>query len=223
MTPTYDLETIKQKVTVDLPAKVEALVVDSDDGLVTANEIWKGTRTAADFITDLTKDSIKTTKAAYDAARDLRDGLLAHVKKAQEIIEGKIRAYRAMLAQKAREEEDRIKAEAKAKEDAERVKVLEDTPLFDEVPRVTTPAPTPFIRPASPLPKMEGTSFPKTWKYNLVNPSLLPDELTVRVPNELMIGTMVRALKTSKNQAGDIEQLKSWGIEAYEHESMRRN
>lgn len=218
----YDLETIKQKVTVDLPARVEALVVDSDEGLVTANEVWKGTRTAEDFVNDLTKDSIQTTKVAYESAKGLRDGLLSHIKKAREIIEGKIRTYRAMLAKKAKDEEDRIRAEAKAEEDARRVKVLEETPLFDEAPKITTPAPTPFIRPAAPLPKMEGMSFPKTWKYNLLRPELLPKELTLTIPDEKKIGNLVRALKTSKNQADDIEKLRSWGIEAYEHEDFRR-
>jgi hypothetical protein len=69
---------------------------------------------------------------------------------------------------------------------------------------------------------MDGTTEVKTWRYNLPHPEFLPEELTVRLPDAVKIGGLVRDLKASKNQAADIEKLRAWGIEPYEDSIFRR-
>jgi hypothetical protein len=223
MTQIYDLETLKRKATVDLPARVEALVVASDDDLAQANEIWKGTRTLEDWINKFCDPGIKSAKETVKVLQDQRGGLLGPIGIARGILERKMRDYRAAIAAKAKAEEDRLLAEASKKADEARIKALEDTPLFDATPKVTAPLPVapPWV-PKPVLPKMDGTTEVKTWKYTIEDEGKLPANLTRTVPDEEKIEGIVKALKTSPRQAEDKARLKAWGIYAYESSTFRR-
>ena len=49
--------------------------------------------------------------------------------------------------------------------------------------------------PAVKLPKAEGISYVRHWKYNIVDESLLPDNFKMTVPNEAAIDAAVQGGK----------------------------
>jgi len=223
MTQTYDLETLKKKATVDLPAKVESLVVATDEDLALANEIWKGTRTLEDWINEFCDPGIRSAKETVKVLQEQKGSLLGPIGIARGILERKMRDYRAALAAAAKAEEDRIAAEARKVAEEARLKAIEDTPLFDATPKVTAPLPVapPWV-PKPAMPKMDGTTEVKTWKYDIENEGKLPPHLLRTIPFEEKISELVKALKTSTRQAEDIARLEAWGIHPFESSSFRR-
>lgn len=94
--------------------------------------------------------------------------------------------------EKARKERQRLEREAKKAEEAGRV---ERADTLRERSEVVTAAP-----PAPAAPKVSGISERKVWKFEVTDPSKVPDEY--KTVDERKIGGVVRALKGDTNIPG---------------------
>lgn len=146
-------------------------------------------------------------RKAMDLLQELRDRekmLTEPMERAEvEILKPAIARFNHEQERKRRELEDKMRAEAKQREEEERLKEaqrLEDQGDNDMADAVldapVTVAPVVLPRDEQPT----GISYRDVWKFRITNPKLIPDQY--KVIDEKAIGGVVRALKGETNIPG---------------------
>ena len=178
------IQTTKQSA-LDLAEKYAFLVIETDEDLVQAEkallEVKKFQKTG-----ETEKkgwgEPLYTVKSAFD--RFMRESLepAATLENALNSI---IQSYRR---KKEQERIDKAAEDRKRAEAAQRRAEKAGKPLSIPEPSLASP-------PAVKLPKAEGISYVRYWKYNIIDESLIPDAFKMTVPNEAAIDAAVQGGK----------------------------
>lgn len=144
------------------------------------------------------------TYSAYKEVLALETRLTEPYERAErEIVKPAMGRFQMDLDRKRREEEDRLRQEARNRE--EEARLAEASRLEKEGEREMADAvlDAPVIVPAIVLPdttKQEGISYRETWRFRVINPDLVPREFLTL--DEKKIGGVVRALKSEAKIPG---------------------
>ena len=137
--------------------------------------------------------------AAHREAVAQRKKFLDPLLQAESITKGKIAAYRADVERQRRAEERKLQAaaiaqaQADAAAQAEQLRTAGEPELAEITIQEATSAPAPVVVLESSISKQEGISGRKTWKYRIVDESLIPREFLS--PDPVKIGAVVRSQK----------------------------
>lgn len=187
----------------DMVGQAAMLSVTDDASFSRGGEMLLEIKRRAKIVDERFADPVSLAHKAHKALTALRDSVLSPFKQAEITIKGKLGTYQMDIERKRQEEADRLRRQAEAQAEADRIakaekqmdkgdlagckETLEAAPAFVPPPRVTTPEP----------PKVAGVSFKDVWKFEIVDASKLPAEYLI--PNEKAIGQTVKGLmgKTS--------------------------
>lgn len=180
------------------PERARALAITTPESYQSAADYLKAIEALRKKVNEVFGPIVKAAHAAHVEAKrqqNLADGPLFEAKTilsiamgnyqvAQEAIEREKAEARAAEARK-QEEERRINAAVEAEQAGD--KATAEAILSEPVLNVPVAVPEPAT------PKVEGVSIRENWKFEVVNPLLVPREYLM--PNETLIGATVRARK----------------------------
>lgn len=123
---------------------------------------------------------------------------------AERMVKPLMAAYDTQQEQLRREEENRLREQAKKQEEERMLREaesLEKQGQYEAASEVIAqPIYVPPVVVAKTVPKISGVVFREIWKFRIIDASKLPREYLI--PDEVKIGQVVRALKSSTNIAG---------------------
>lgn len=158
---------------------------------------------------------VQKAHAAWKESIAQREKFLRPLDQAEVDVKRKVTVWRLDEERKRREEEDRLAAEAKreaedrAIAEAEALKANGEHELADMVLQEAAEAPPPVVVAPSTVPKQDGIAKKTTWKFRIVNETLVPREyMSV---DGVKIGAIVRTQK---------QLTKIPGIQVYPEESV---
>lgn len=157
-------------------------------------------------------------KAASDAHKKIVaavNGLIAPISEARGIYDRKAQAFEAAEREKARIEEERLRAEAKKQEDdralmdAAQAESDGDTATAEAILTEAAHAPAPTIHVVPQVAKVEGVSTRTTWSAEVTDLHALvkhiaahPDMLGLLLPNGPALNKMAQAMRQSLSIPG---------------------
>jgi len=168
-----------------LVAEAEDLKVIDPESFGRAAEMLKTIKAYLAEVKRITAPVVTAAHATWKAALAQQQGLEANALEAEKILNKSLGAYE----QAQRAEADRIKREA------EKVRLAAEQEAKARAKETGAPveAVVVFTPPPPPPPKAAGLAFVDTWKFEVTDPALVPQEyLTV---DEKKIGGVVRSLK----------------------------
>ncbi len=118
---------------------------------------------------DLFREHVSNAHKLHKFLVGLRDGIGDKFDRAKGLINGKMTQYRQLKEAEARKEQEAILAEQKriADEEAKRLWAEGQRKAAQQVRAVAEAAPAPIVQPN--IPKVDGISSRKTWKYLVMN------------------------------------------------------
>jgi hypothetical protein len=223
-TENYDIATLRQKATVDLPTAVAELCVEDAATLARANEYLRGIRILRARIDEAFDPIIAAAHKAHREALDQKHRIEGPVLRSEATVKGKMGAYiaeqerlrkaaeEAAIEAKRRADEERERA-AKAKKDAEdaaleaavAAEAAGDKEAAEDIIEETleTAQAEMVFEPPPVVPekiKLEGGAIRRNWRFRIADESLIPREYLI--PDEVKIGRVVRAMKDKANIPG---------------------
>jgi len=135
--------------------------------------------------------------AAWKEACNQRTKLLDPLEEAKKCVNEKLRVFDTEQDRRRRQEEARLSEEAKKKRDEDALKEAQaleasgEKELADVVMQMASEAPAPVVVLPSSTPKMSEMQARVSWKFRIVNESLIPREFLS--PDEKKIGAVVRS------------------------------
>lgn len=193
--------------------EAQSLVVSNAQEYSFAGEILKKIKAFRSKITERFAEPKRKAHEAHKAITAMEKGFLDGPAEAERIVSTKMNQWRIEEDRKARLEEQRIleerrkAAEAERKAQADALRKDGDKVAAREVLKAPIVVEAPVVQPV--IPKVEGLTTRKTWKYRIVDASLIPREYMAI--DETKISGVVRAFK------GDT---KIPGVEVYEETSV---
>jgi len=189
-------------------------IVIKDDPSYTAAGAFLGALKGREKSIDSVLDPfVKNNYDAWQGALALKAQHLGPVKEAEGIVKAKIKVYRIEAEKRNREEEARLREEARKADDDERLRRAEELLAAgrpeDVLALLEGTHEAPMIVAHKALPKVGGFVAREVWKYRITDLTKIPREYLV--PDEAKIGKVVRATE------GKIEIP---GIEAYSEEDI---
>jgi hypothetical protein len=190
----------------DMVAHAEMLVVRDDSTFASGGEMLLDIKRIGKTVEARFKEPVDLAFKAHRSLTALRDSVLAPFQQAEKIIKRKIGDYQYEIERKRQEEATRLRRQAEAQAEADRIakaqaqmdagdlkgceKTLE-APIAPVVVKVETPEP----------PKVAGLSFREEWKYEVIDPNLVPREYLMI--DESKLRKVVKALgKAAANIPG---------------------
>lgn len=187
-------------------------VVDEANGLVVAsNETYEkagafltGIKAIRKEIGEVFDPIISKAHLAHKEAVGQKKKAEAPLLKAEGIVKPRIAEYAKEQERVRQEEQARLLREAEKKAEEERLAKAEEAEKAGEKEEAEAILNEPdFVPPpvvAKTIPKLEGVSFRKNWKYQIVNDALVPrDFLTV---DTIKLGQYARSFKDKAKVAG---------------------
>jgi len=230
-----NLDVLRQKALVDIPAAVDRLVIANDEDAAAASRIIQGINTVIRKIEDFFSPSKKAAHEAWKAVCANEATLKAQPMSSRAIAQTKLNAYllERRRKQEAAEREARERAEAEARErqrledernvqekrlaEAARLEEAGSKKEAQEMFEAAVQAPVEAVAPAParPLPpppppvKFNGVAERKKWYAEVVDFAALPDEY--KLPNMAMLN----AVAVSKKEMAAVPGVKfTWRIES---------
>ncbi len=203
--PVVDDSALKREAAVSI-IEAQALTVRDAATYARASEFAVGLRTLAKRITEYLADDIARAFALHRSLTSKRTQAVAPLEAEVSRLGREMAAWDAQQRQLQRAEEARL---ARAQQERDRQIALEEAALLeaqgqhaeaDQVieQAIAMPAPTISLPPA--VPKTEGISYRSEWRFEVVDPALVPREyLSV---DETKIRGVVRSLKGLAKIAG---------------------
>jgi hypothetical protein len=155
-------------------------------------------------VVEFCADSIELAHKAHKAALAQEKAMLEPYEQAKAILDPQIKAHLRNEEKKRFELEAQIREANRRQQEEERLRqavALEQAGRKDEAEvALIQPIFTPPVILAKAVPKVEGMSSRKVWKFKISNEALLPREFLV--PDTVKIGQVVRAMKGVTNIAG---------------------
>lgn len=184
-----------------------AIRVTNNQEMVGASDVLRQIKTTLKTIDAEVDPSIRKAHEAHKEIVSLKKRLTAPLEEAERIVKSRISQY-TMAQEKARQaeemrlreiarqqEEDRRLAEAIELEREGSQEALEQAQAIIEAPVVA-----PVVVVQKTVPKVEGISTRKVWKYRIVNEHQIPREYMT--PNEKAIGAYCRSMGANAKMCG---------------------
>lgn len=189
----------------DMLGRAASLTVKDDESFALGGEILLEIKRRAKVVDERFADPVSLAHKAHKALTALRDSVISPFKQAETTIKGKLGTYQMAIEKQRRDEADRLRKQAEAKAEAERIAKAQDqmdsgdlkgcektlqAPLKVDPVRLTTPE----------APKVAGVSFKDDWRFEISNVNEIPMEYMV--PDEKAIARVVKALGSKANIPG---------------------
>lgn len=184
--------------------RANALAVASGEEFRIASEELRGIKTYRKRVDDTFGPLVKSAHEAHKqllATKATFDGPAAQ---AETIIKRKMGDWELAERKRAAEEERRLREEARKVEEERRLaeaEALEAQGQDEQAEAViAAPAPAPVVVVRPDIPKVQGVSVRKSWKFRIVNAALIPRQYLI--PDEKRIGEHARSMKETASIAG---------------------
>lgn len=196
-------EVVKPPDTAELQAEISVLLMDAQELMINSPGSYTDAGTFLRLIKTRRAKIADTFNEPINAAHRAHKAMLAakqeHDKPAadaERIVKNKMGAYQAEEERKRRVEENRLREIARKEEEDRRLAEaawLEAQGRKEQAEQViSAPVPTPTVVVPSQVPKAEGISTRKVWKYRIVDAALIPREYLI--PDEKKIGAHARSM-----------------------------
>ena len=146
---------------------------------------------------------IKKAHESHKEAVAQKKKIEAPLVQAESIIKKALSEYYAQIEKKRKEEEERLRLEAKKIQEEMILKQAmeaEKKGQNEQCDKILNETPKEIKVMVKPIEKAQGVSFRKTWKFKIVNPDLVP--LEYRIIDQAKIGSKVRELAEKTNIPG---------------------
>lgn len=186
--------------------QANALVIKDDASFMAGGQMLLEIKQRAKNVEERFEDSVSAAHKAHRALTALRDSVLSPFRNAEMTIKAKIGAYQSQVEQARRIEADRVRKELEAQAEKERLakaeKQMDNGDLNGCKQTLEAPAMPIAVHVEIPEPpKLNGVSFREDWKYEVVDPNLIPREYLM--VDESKLRKVVKALgKTAANIPG---------------------
>ncbi len=194
--------------------EAEGFKIESPDVYEAAGMFLKGLKAIQKEVNDTLDPVIKSTNTAHKEALSAKKKHTEPLKKAEQIVKGKMATYATEQERVRRDEERKLQVEARKREEerllkeAEQAEAEGDTDAVEEL--LEEPVVAPPVVLASTTPKVAGISYTTVWKFRIKNPAGIPDKY--KLIDEVKIGKIVKAMK---------DQTDIPGVEVYSEQSVR--
>ena len=182
------------------------LTVKDDASFTVGGEMLLEIKKRAKLVEERFAEPVSAANKAHKALTALRDSVLAPFRSAETTIKGKLGTYQAEVEQARRIEAERLRKQAEAQAEADRIQKAQDlmdkgdlkaceqtlnAPIAPVAIKVVTPEP----------PKVAGLSFREEWDFEIVDSALVPSEY--KIVDEVKLRKVVKALgKAASNING---------------------
>ena len=195
-------------------ATMQRLTIVNDADMQVAAEWLKRCKETQRFVKEHYEEQRLTTYAAYQSVTKAIKDTLTPLEKAETTVKGMLSTYQREQERKAEQERRRIADEALAKarretEDrmlAEAAAKNDETILDKPVVVAPLPPPPPPPKPAS----VQGVSYVTRWEYRIIDQDLIPREYMI--PDLANIAKVVQTMK---------DKTAIPGVEAYSTKTVR--
>lgn len=200
--------------TLTVPQQAKLLTINNAEDYQAAGELLITIKSLRKEIDETFDPIISKAHAAHKEAVSKKKQVDAPLVEAEGILKPRIAAYLNEQEKKRREEEHRSRLEAARRAEEERLAEAikaEEAGAKEEVEQILnqpTYLPPPVILPST-APKISGIASRKTWKFEIIDPKLVPDEY--KIVDSVKIGKVVRALGS---------QCRIPGIQVYEETNI---
>lgn len=183
-----------------------AMLTVKDDASFTAGaEMLLEIKRIAKTVEARFEEPVSMAFKAHRAMTALRDSVLAPFRSAEATIKQKVGAYQIEVDRKRREEADRLRRQAEAQAEAERIAKAQDQMDKGDLKgceqTLEAPAAPVSVRVETPgAPKVAGISFRDEWKFEITNVNEIPMEYLI--PDVVAIGRVVKAMGSRTNIPG---------------------
>lgn len=190
--------------TEDLSQKATTLLVTDQASHAGACEFLKSVTAMIKEVKDHYKDPKDKAFAAHKAICAAEKKHLTPLEQADKLIRQRISNFVLEEQRKAKEEQARIEAENRKREEEAKLKQaeeLEKAGMTEEAERVINEEIVPVA--VAVAPKIEtnnGVSYVDNWTFEITEPNLIPRQFLI--PNEKAIGAYVKAMKSEAKIAG---------------------
>lgn len=186
-----------EKGIVNISDQAMSIVVKDNESFVMADGLLNAIKAMEKKIKDFFKPHKENAHKAWRTLCDAENAELAKLEPGATHIKAQNKNYLAIEEAKRQEEENRLRLEAQKAEEEKRLAEsiqLEAEGLQEEAEAVLdTPAPIIMPTVEKTTPKADMRLYRKVWKFEVTDLSKLPDQY--KIPNEIAIGQVVRALK----------------------------
>ena len=200
-----------EQIGIELVEVARQLVIETQDQYIQAVEFGKVIKNAMNEAKSFIDPIVEKAHQAHKEATAQRNRLEKPFKEAMDIIKIVGGKYQEKREKELREQQKELERKAREKEEADRAKLLEQAEIatidgdLEQAQKITEKAQTleaiiPIIPEHLIKTKVEGTSVRKTWKFEIVDASLIPSEYLM--PDEKKIGAVVKALAENCKIAG---------------------
>lgn len=160
---------------------LDLVIVDNDDYL-TAGTFLDMITARKKAVTELFEKPTKEAASVHKFLTTLRAGLLGSLVQAEELMKSRRGKYRADIERKDREDAEAKRKAVKeeqdqqALEEAARLEEIGETEAADAVIERAATAPAPPVYVPSSVPKEQGHSYRKVYKFRVVDPDKIKRE-----------------------------------------------
>ena len=200
-----DIETVVNEVTNrgalelsrdELVAEASAIAIADDAQYKVAGGLRKQLADLRGEILLSTQPVVKAAHAAHKAAKNQENELVNPIKEAESRLGRTMGAYVQKQEAAQREAERAARAKHEAEEDAalDKAQAMQDKGQHEEAAAVMEAVPrvAPAVKQVA-APKLAGTRRTENWKFEIVDPNLLPVDFLI--PDVKTIGEVVRRAK----------------------------
>lgn len=192
---TMENKDLKEKALVKYE-EAKGIVINSDQELNAAGEAVKVVKEMQKNVKDFFEPIKSKAYATWKQVGDQMKIYLKPLEDAERLIKQKMGSYYQEQEKQRKAEEARLQEEARKKAEEEQLKLAEETgddSILDQ------PVIAPQVHIEKPA-KQEGISYMDLWQFTIKDPKLIPNEYMI--PNEKLIGQIVRANKGNTNIPG---------------------
>lgn len=195
-----------QTSSTDMLSQAGVLTVKDDASFSLGGEMLLEIKRRSKVVEERFAEPVSLAHKAHKALTSLRDSVLGPFKQAEITIKGKLGVYQQEVERKRQQEAERLRKQAEAKAEADRIAKAEEQMDKGDLEgcKQTLEAPIApvVITPPTPEPpKVAGVSFREDWKYEVVNPDLIPREYMM--VDEIKLRRIVKAMgKAASNIPG---------------------
>lgn len=180
-------------------AEARALKVVDAASAEVAGGLLRGIKTLQKHIVDKFGPSKSAANLAHKEICSFERDTLAEPNAAESILKDKIHYFNVSEEKALREEKERLQEQARKEEEDRRLVAaerLEQEGHTQEAVRALdtpTPAPPPVVVRAPT--KIAGVQSRTTWKYRVLDLSLLPPQYTMTIANDVALSQLARSMK----------------------------
>ena len=189
----------------DMIAQAAMLTVTDDASFSRGGEMLIEIKRRMKNVEDRFADPVSLAHKAHKALTALRDSVLSPFNQTEKTIKGKLGTYQMEVEKKRREEADRLRRQAEAQAEADRIakaeKQMDEGDLKGCEQTLASPAAPIAVHVETPEPpKVAGVSFREEVKFEITDPDAIPRNLCT--PDEKKIRNWVKAMGKATNIPG---------------------